>query len=65
MKSHIMKLKKTKPEHINKDKINFIYAGEIFSKLRDINPFIEALKNIKEKIKKVYNKLNVIVFWEY
>ena len=40
------------PKLINKNKINFVYAGEIFSKLRDVNPFIEALDN----------KLNILFF---
>ena len=51
-----------KPKLINKDKVNFVYAGEIFSKLRDVNPFIEALNNIKEKDIELYNKLNVMFF---
>lgn len=32
-------------EKISKNKINIIYAGEIFKKLRDINPFVEAIDN--------------------
>ena len=47
---------------INKEKVNFVYAGEIFSKLRDINPFIGALNNIKENNVALYNKLNVMFF---
>lgn len=54
--------KSSKPSLINKDKINFVYAGEIFSKLRDVNPFIGALNNIKEKNVELYNKLNVMFF---
>ena len=49
-------------EKIDKDKINFIYAGEIFSKLRDTNPFVEALKIIEENDKESFNKLNVLFF---
>lgn len=56
-------IKKTsKPSLINKDKVNFVYAGEIFSKLRDINPFIGALNDIKDKNAELYNKLNVMFF---
>ena len=54
--------KSSKPSLINKDKINFVYAGEIFSKLRDVNPFIGALNNIKDKNVELYNKLNVMFF---
>lgn len=50
------------PKLINKNKINFVYAGEIFSKLRDVNPFIEALDNIKENDIELYNKLNILFF---
>lgn len=52
----------SKPNLINKDKINFVYAGEIFSKLRDVNPFIEGLNYIKEKNVDLYNKLNIMFF---
>lgn len=54
--------KSSKPSFINKDKINFVYAGEIFSKLRDVNPFIMALNDIKDKNVELYNKLNVMFF---
>ena len=50
------------PNLINKEKVNFVYAGEIFSKLRDVNPFIGALNNIKENNVAIYNKLNVMFF---
>ncbi|WP_299994802.1 glycosyl transferase group 1 [uncultured Clostridium sp.] len=50
------------PKLINKNKINFVYAGEIFSKLRDVNPFIEALDNIKKNNIELYNKLNILFF---
>ena len=54
--------KTANPNLINKEKVNFVYAGEIFSKLRDVNPFIGALNNIKEKNVALYNKLNVMFF---
>ena len=50
------------PVLINNDKINIVYAGEIFSKLRDIRPFISSIKNIKEKNIDLYNKLNILFF---
>lgn len=54
--------KTSNPNLINKEKVNFVYAGEIFSKLRDVNPFIGALNNIKENNVALYNKLNVMFF---
>lgn len=54
--------KNAKPKLINKDKVNFVYAGEIFSKLRDVNPFIGALNKIKENNLELYNKLNIMFF---
>jgi hypothetical protein len=50
------------PALIKKDKINMIYTGEIFSKLRDIKPFIKAIEEIKEENKESYNLLNVLFF---
>lgn len=50
------------PELIKPDKINIIYTGEIFSKLRNIRPFIEALKLIKNENKEIYNSFNVLFF---
>jgi hypothetical protein len=55
-------LKEESPELIRKDKINIIYTGEIFSKLRDIKPFIKALEDIKEENSKDYSLLNVLFF---
>ena len=51
-----------KPEKLNKEKVNFVYAGEIFAKLRDVRPFIKALDNIKLKDNDTFNKLNVLFF---
>ena len=50
------------PELIKKDKINMIYTGEIFSKLRDIKPFIKAIEEIKEEDIESYSLLNVLFF---
>lgn len=54
--------KSSKPEKISKNKINFVYAGEIFTKLRDVRPFIEALNNIKDKDNNLYNSINALFF---
>lgn len=51
-----------KPDLIKNDKINIIYAGEIFSKLRDINPFIEAVNQIKKENYSEYQKMNILFF---
>lgn len=50
------------PIFIRKDKLNMIYTGEIFSKLRDIKPFIKALEEIKQEDKESYDMLNVLFF---
>lgn len=50
------------PELIKSDKINIIYAGEIFSKLRNIKPFIYAVKEIKNENIELYNKMNILFF---
>lgn len=54
--------KENKPEYIMDDKINILYAGEVFTKLRNINPFIEAVEEIKRDYKKEYSKLNILFF---
>ncbi|EKQ53584.1 MULTISPECIES: hypothetical protein [unclassified Clostridium] len=50
------------PKLISKDKVNIIYTGEIFSKLRDIKPFIKAVEEIKEESLEAYNLLNILFF---
>ncbi|WP_238915298.1 glycosyl transferase group 1 [Clostridium sp. YIM B02555] len=55
-------LEEERPKFIEKHKINIIYTGEIFSKLRDIKPFIKALEDIKEENEDYYNLLNVLFF---
>lgn len=50
------------PEHIKEDKINIIYTGEIFSKLRDIRPFVKAIEEIREEDRESYNLLNILFF---
>lgn len=51
-----------KPILINDNMINIVYAGEIFSKLRDIRPFIKAINTIKKENSSLYNKLNILFF---
>ena len=50
------------PKLIKKDKINMVYTGEIFSKLRDIKPFVKAIEEIKEEDIESYSLLNVLFF---
>jgi hypothetical protein len=50
------------PKLIKQDKLNIIYTGEIFSKLRDIRPFIRAIEEIKQENISAYNTLNVLFF---
>ena len=54
--------KEEKPKLIEEKKINIIYAGEIFSKLRDIKPFIKALENISKENPDLYKKINLMFF---
>lgn len=50
------------PTLIDSNKINMVYTGEIFTKLRNINPFIEALEEIRKENKEDYNLLNILFF---
>lgn len=45
--------KMPKGNKLKDDKVNVIYAGEIFKKLRDINPFVDAISD--EEIKQSAN----------
>lgn len=54
--------KQKKPKLINDEKINILYAGEIFTKLRNVQPFIEALNKIKENNIDLYKKMNILFF---
>ena len=51
-----------KPPLIKKDKINIVYAGEIFSKLRDIRPFSKTLERLRVENTELYNNLNILFF---
>lgn len=50
------------PKKLDRRKFNFVYAGEIFTKLRDVRPFIEALNIIKAKDESLFNNINVLFF---
>ena len=50
------------PKLIDKNKINIIYTGEIFSKLRNIKPFIRALEELKNEDQETYKMLNILFF---
>lgn len=50
------------PKLIQKEKVNIVYAGEIFSKLRNIRPFIKALNLLKEENNDLYSKMNILFF---
>lgn len=54
--------REAKPELIEKNKVNIIYAGEIFSKLRNIRPFIQAVEEIKVEKPEIYKKMNILFF---
>lgn len=51
-----------KPKMLIDDKINIVYTGEIFIKLRDIYPFINALKILERNNSELFNKLNILFF---
>ncbi|AWZ49105.1 glycosyltransferase [Hathewaya limosa] len=55
-------LEEASPKYIMKDKINLVYAGEIFSKLRDVRPLIAVLDRLEKENQKLYNKLNILFF---
>lgn len=50
------------PKLIDRKKINMVYTGEIFSKLRDIGPFIEALNKLRDRDLELFNRLNILFF---
>lgn len=50
------------PKYIINGKINMVHTGEIFTKLRDVNPFIKALNELEKSNKQLYEKLNIMFF---
>lgn len=54
--------KEEKPKLLQNDKINLIYTGEIFSKLRDLTPFVEALENFQKEKLSFLNRFNILFF---
>lgn len=53
---------KENPKLIDKKKINIVYTGEIFSKLRNVRPFIEAVNKLNLDDNNLYENLNILFF---
>lgn len=51
--------KEEKPKLLFENKINIVYTGEIIENIRDIKPFIEAIKMLESKL---FNRLNILFF---
>ncbi|MDO4402622.1 MAG: glycosyltransferase, partial [Clostridiaceae bacterium] len=51
-----------KPKLLFENKINIVYTGEIIENIRDIKPFIEAIKMLESKESKLFNRLNILFF---
>ena len=49
------------PEGIVPGKINIVHTGAIYTQLRDVDPFIDAIRLIKSSRLEVYEKLNVVL----
>ncbi|QPJ85786.1 glycosyltransferase family 4 protein [Sarcina sp. JB2] len=54
--------KEEKPKLLLKDKINIVYTGEIIEKIKDINPFTEAVRMLESKDNELFNRLNILFF---
>lgn len=50
------------PGLIDRNKINIVHTGEIYSELRDARPLIKALETLKEEKAELYSKLNILFF---
>ncbi|OOE00228.1 hypothetical protein BO219_13530 [Anoxybacillus kestanbolensis] len=48
------------PEGIDLKKLNIVYTGEIFSKLRDLYPICSALDYLELKEKELYSSINFV-----
>lgn len=46
-----------KPIKMNKEKVNVVYAGEVYTKLRDLGQFIKSLKILQVEEPEIFNKL--------
>lgn len=55
-------LKCKAPINLDKNKINMVHTGEIFTKLRDVKPFIKALSLLEKQDNKLYNELNIMFY---
>ncbi len=54
--------KESYPNEYYKDKINFLYAGDIVKGIRDITCFIEAMDNLSIDYKEKFNKIKINFF---
>ncbi|AHM57171.1 hypothetical protein EAL2_c18900 [Peptoclostridium acidaminophilum DSM 3953] len=52
------------PEWIVPDKLNIVHTGAIYTQLRDVDPFIDAIRRIKSENEAVYEKLNIVLIGE-
>lgn len=55
----LAKYKNLKPSDMEDNAINIVQAGEIYPELRDITPFINALKKMQENDPNIYNNLRI------
>ncbi len=58
-KTFINKFKRDYPIEFMKDKINFLYAGDIVKGVRDITKFVEALDYVAKNNIDVFSRLNI------
>lgn len=49
------------PKFIKEGKINIVHTGEIYTNLRDITPFLKAIRKIKQHHLDIYEKLNILL----
>ncbi len=49
------------PEGIVQGKINIVHTGAIYTQLRDVDPFIDAIRLIKSSCSEIYEKLNIVL----
>lgn len=52
--------KSKKPKVLEEYEINIVHVGQIYTEIRDINPFLEALKELKEDNLDLFNKFSFI-----
>ncbi|MZQ75528.1 MAG: glycosyltransferase [Peptoclostridium sp.] len=52
------------PEGILPDRINIVHTGAIYTQLRDVDPFIDAIRTIKSSSPELYERLNIVLLGE-